>query len=441
MQIILLSGGSGKRLWPLSNGTRSKQFLKLLSAPDGSKESMVQRVVRQMKEAGLDSEITVATSASQKDAIQAQLGNDCRIVTEPERRDTFPAIALASAYLSKELQLPDDEIVVVMPCDPYTDLGYFHAIGRMAEAVKRGLADLVLMGIRPSEPSIKFGYLVPDPANRAMIRNFTEKPTRERAEELLRQGAVWNGGVFAFRLGYMRGIYEKYLQAGSFNEFRDRYAELPRISFDYEVGEKAESVGVVYFDGSWKDLGTWDSLSRELTHSIVGNAIEHDCVNTTAINELNIPLLCHSTSDLIVAASPDGILVADKSKSESIKDSLKGMDARPMYEERRWGTYKVMDNVEFDDGFCALTKTLTLNPGCSISYQRHSRREEVWTFIDGEGEIVLDGERRNVGRGDVVMIPRMKMHALKAFTPLTFIEVQQGDELVEEDIERFDYEW
>ena len=142
-----------------------------------------------------------------------------------------------------------------------------------------------------------------------------------------------------------------------------------------------------------------------------------------------------------MAASPDGILVADKSKSESIKDSLKGMDARPMYEERRWGTYKVMDNVEFDDGFCALTKTLTLNPGCSISYQRHSRREEVWTFIDGEGEIVLDGERRNVGRGDVVMIPRMKMHALKALTPLTFIEVQQGDELVEEDIERFDYEW
>lgn len=441
MQIILLSGGSGKRLWPLSNGTRSKQFLRLLPTPDGNVESMVQRVVRQMNEAGLPAEITVATSQNQKDSIQSQLGKETCVVTEPERRDTFPAIALATAYLAKERQLSDDEVVVVMPCDPYTEAEYFHTIDKMVKEVEAGLADLVLMGIRPTEPSEKFGYLVPDKDNPSIIRQFTEKPDHEKAVRLLEEGAVWNGGVFAFKLGYLKKICDKYLPTETFEEFRNNYTRLPKISFDYEVAEKADSVGVVYFDGAWKDLGTWDSLSRELAHRIIGNAHEYNCSNTTAINELNIPLVCHGTKDLIVAASPDGILVAEKAQSESIKESLKGMDARPMYEERRWGTYKVIDNVDFNDGYAALTKTLTLNPGCSISYQRHTHRDEVWTFIDGHGEIVLDGVRKPVSRGDVITIPKMMMHALRATTPLTFIEVQRGDQLVEEDIERFDYEW
>lgn len=112
-----------------------------------------------------------------------------------------------------------------------------------------------------------------------------------------------------------------------------------------------------------------------------------------------------------------------------------------MYEERRWGSYKVIDYIEFNDGFCALTKQLCLNPGASISYQRHSSRDEIWTFIDGEGEIVLDGVRKPVKRGDVISILKGQKHALKATTPLTFIEVQKGDNLVESDIERFEFEW
>ena len=112
-----------------------------------------------------------------------------------------------------------------------------------------------------------------------------------------------------------------------------------------------------------------------------------------------------------------------------------------MYEERRWGEYKVIDNIEFPDGFCALTKQLTLRAGCSISYQKHTFRDEVWTFIDGEGEIVLDGERKPVKRGDLITIPRRMLHALHATTPLTFIEVQQGSNLIEDDIERFKYDW
>ena len=134
MQIILLSGGSGKRLWPLSNNTRSKQFIKLLTAPDGSKESMVQRVVRQLRETGICDSITVATSQSQRDIIINQLGEEIPVVTEPERRDTFPAIALASSYLAYKRKCSTDEIIIVMPCDPYTETGYFETIRRIADA-------------------------------------------------------------------------------------------------------------------------------------------------------------------------------------------------------------------------------------------------------------------------------------------------------------------
>ena len=207
MQIILLSGGSGKRLWPLSNNTRSKQFIKLLTAPDGSKESMVQRVVRQLRETGICDSITVATSQSQRDIIINQLGEEIPVVTEPERRDTFPAIALASSYLAYKRKCSTDEIIIVMPCDPYTETGYFETIRRIADAVKNNVAELVLMGINPTYPSAKYGYVVPvnDVQNKGIfqVSRFTEKPDMITAEKLISEGAFWNGGVFAFRLGYM----------------------------------------------------------------------------------------------------------------------------------------------------------------------------------------------------------------------------------------------
>lgn len=441
MQIILLSGGSGKRLWPLSNGIRSKQFLRLLTAPDGSKESMVQRVVRQIRKTIPDCHLTIATSESQKDPIISQLGTVADIVTEPERRDTFPAIILASAYLFDEKKIDDDETIVVMPCDQYTDDSYFKSITKMIDAVENDMAEIMLLGITPKEASSRYGYMMPKQNDASSIDYFIEKPSRQKAEELLSYGAVWNGGVFAFKLGYIKNIAKRYLPENTFKEFRNRFAELPKISFDYEVVEKANSLGVVYYDGLWKDLGTWDSLSQELHDNIYGYAIESKGLNNTIINELDIPVICHGTSNLIIAASPDGILVSDKPSADILKESVSIPDTRPMYEERRWGSYRVVDNTTFNDGFCALTKQLTLNPGCNISYQKHTFRDEVWTFIDGKGEIVLNGTRKPVERGDTITIPAGTLHALRAITSLTFIEVQRGTNLIEEDIERFDFKW
>ena len=447
MQLVLLSGGSGKRLWPLSNNARSKQFLPLLEKEDGTMESMVQRVVRQVREAHLTDDITLATNASQLDIIINQLGDSVSVVTEPERRDTFPAIALASGYLKLKKGCPDDEVVVIMPCDPFTEAGYFETIGRMVKCVEADVAELVLMGITPTYPSEKYGYVVPVTdhlmAEGSMaVSKFTEKPNVERAKELLEMGALWNGGVFAFRLGYMMEIAQRYVNADSFEEMRSRYSEFPKISFDYEVAEKADSVAVLPYSGQWKDLGTWNTLTDELHHHIIGNAVMGPrCTNTHVINELQYPIYVDGMEDTVIAASPDGIIVCRKKYTEDIKKAVDHLTPRPMYEERRWGSYRVIDDTTYADGRHSLTKSLTINAGKNISYQVHRHRSEAWTIVEGEGIFVLDGVERKVGPGETVVIPVNHYHALKALTTLTFIEVQTGNPLVEEDIERSEWKW
>ena len=408
---------------------------------------MVQRVVRQILEAHLTENITIATNESQSDIILNQLGRLTGLVTEPERRDTFPAIALAASYLALEKHCSPDETVVVMPCDPYTEAGYFETIRYMAEAVESGVAEMVLMGITPTYPSTKFGYVVPVAKPDAgshkpvMVRRFTEKPSAEKAAGLLEEGALWNGGIFAFKLGYIMNIVRKYLNHGSFAEIRSDYGKFPKISFDYEVAEKASSVAVVAYNGEWKDLGTWNSLTAELSSATVGYAkTGPDCENVHAINELDIPMFVNGISNAVVAASPDGILVCGKEYSETLKSHVEAFQSRPMFEERRWGTYRVLDYRQLPDGICSMTKVMTIEAGRNTSYQRHLHCSETITVIDGEGILVLDGEYRKIGRGDVASIKCGDLHAFKAISRLSFIEVQTGD-LEEDDVERHDFEW
>ena len=446
MQIILLSGGSGKRLWPLSNESRSKQFLRLLPSPDGGRESMVQRVIRQIKESGLSCPVTIATSVSQKDAITNQLGEDVTVVTEPSRRDTFPAICLASAYLEKTAKCDKNETVIVMPCDPYTEGRYFQTIAEMTEAVQNNVADLVLMGIKPTYPSAKYGYVIPQKHRKTdgiyEAERFMEKPDVATAERFIADGAFWNGGVVAIRRGYMIDIVKSYLVYDTFEEVRLRYEELPKISFDYEVAENAKSVAVVSYDGEWKDLGTWNALTDELKERCIGNVVmDEKSENTHVINELEIPVMCIGAKDMVIAASYDGILISDKGRSEHIKTYADRLQCRPMYEERRWGEYKVIDTVSFPDGYETLTRQLKIKAGKSINYQAHRYRDEVWTFIDGEGVLALDGKMTRIGRGDTVCIRKGMRHAVKGITDLLFIEVQSGAPLVKDDVEWFDWNW
>lgn len=449
MNIILLSGGSGKRLWPLSNNSRSKQFLKLLKNDEGNYESMVQRVYRQIREAGIDAHIVVATGASQVDSIRSQLGKNVDVVVEPERRDTFPAIALASVYLARERQMDRDEVILALPVDPFADIEYFHTMVQMEQAVKSGIADMVLMGIEPTYPSEKYGYIVPE-AHPVIdgrliawpVDRFQEKPSLDKARTLLDEGAKWNGGVFAFKLGYLLDIVNSRQEIEGFEAFRNHYSDLKKISFDYEVVEKARSIAMVPYGGKWKDLGTWNTLSEEIADPAIGNVLLGEgTAGTTVINETGMPMVVLGARDMIVAASPDGILVSDKHASSYLKPYAEQISDRPMYEEMIWGDYRVTDYVEYTDKTRSLTKHMFIQSGRYIGYQAHYKRDEIWTIVDGAGEVIVDGHSRNVRRGDVVYLTAGQRHALRALNDVHLIEVQIGRTLEEDDIEQFEWTW
>lgn len=447
IHLILLSGGSGTRLWPLSNSTRSKQFLKVLRDADGNHVSMVQRVFGQIDSVDADVDITIATCASQEGSIRRQVEGDYALVLEPERRDTAPAIMLACAHLAFEQGAGEGDTVIVMPIDSYADQAYYDSVVKLDEAVQADFAELVLMGVEPTYPSCKYGYIVPAAGEGwpRHVDRFTEKPDEGIARELISQGALWNCGVFAFRLGWLTGLTAKHLVCGTFDEFRSRYAELPKNSFDYEVVEKALSIGVVSYAGEWKDLGTWNTLTDEMAECTSGRVVvdSKTCENVHVINETGFPMVVAGISDSVVVATPDGILVSGKEASANIKAEVNAVaESRPMYEQRSWGEYRVMDSSVFPDGMKALTKELILLNGGQLEYQLHARRGEVWTVVSGSGEIVLDGVTQRVGTGSVVQIPASTMHSARALDgDLHVIEVQYGETLVKDDIVCFDDFW
>ena len=249
--------------------------------------------------------------------------------------------------------------------------------------------------------------------------------------------------MFAFKLGYVLRILEQYVKKTDFKEIQRKYGDLPKISFDYEVVEKAASVAVLPYRGAWKDLGTWNTLTEEMEDFASGRTVGIEtCNNTHVINELGLPIVTLGLNDLVVVATPDGILVTEKVQSNKMKPYVEAVASdRPMYEQRRWGEYRVVDSSVFPDGAKALTKELIVKAGQQTSYQRHECRSEFWTIVSGFGEVALDGLAREVRAGSAISIPAGSKHAIRAIEDLHLIEVQIGDVLIEEDIERFGDYW
>lgn len=437
MNIILLSGGSGKRLWPLSNDIRSKQFIKIFQTPEGGYESMVQRVYHQIRKVDPDATVTIATSRTQVSAIHNQLGEDVGISIEPCRRDTFPAIALATAYLHDVQGVSEDEVVVVCPVDPYVEEDYFTALKELGNLAKTGDASLVLMGIEPTYPSEKYGYIIPaDKEQVSRVSTFKEKPDVKTAEEYIQKGALWNGGVFAYKLKYVLDKAHELLDFIDYQDLFGKYDTLMKISFDYAVVEKEDNIEVMRFAGEWKDLGTWNTLTEAMEEASIGEAILNDqCENVHVINELDVPVLCMGLKDVVVSASPEGILVSDKEQSSYIKPYVDRIDQQIMFAEKSWGSFRVLD-IEDE----SMTIKVTLNAGHRMNYHSHERRDEVWTVISGKGRSIVDGMEQPVQAGDVVTMQAGCRHTLIADTELKVIEVQLGREISVHDKKKYELE-
>ena len=451
MNIILLSGGSGKRLWPLSNDIRSKQFIKIFKKPnanasagkpaaasaDDTYESMLQRVYRQIKTADPDATVTLATGKSQVSAIHNQLGEGVGISVEPCRRDTFPAIALATAYLHDVKGIPADEAVVVCPVDPYVNDDYFAALHQLWELAQQGTANLVLMGIQPTYPSEKYGYIIPKTKDTvSKVSTFKEKPDAVTAQQYIDQGGLWNGGVFAYKISY---VLERAHQLIDFTDYADlfsKYDTLTKISFDYAVVEHEPDIAVMRFNGEWKDLGTWNTLTEAMEESVLGDArLNETCRNVHVINELGIPILAMGLQDVVIAASSEGILVADKEQSSYIKPFVDAIDQQVMFAEKSWGQYQVLDAEEN-----SMTIKVTLNPGHRMNYHSHDKRDEVWTVVSGKGRTIVDGMEQPVQAGDVITMAAGCKHTVMADTKLQLIEVQLGNDISVNDKHKYELE-
>ena len=436
MNIILLSGGSGKRLWPLSNDVRSKQFIKIFRKEDGSYESMVQRMYRGITAVDKDANVTIATSKTQVSAIHNQLGNEVGISVEPCRRDTFPAIALATAYLHDVRGVGEDESAVVCPVDPYVEPDYFKALETLGNRAAEGKANLVLMGIEPTYPSEKYGYVIPqDKEEISKVETFKEKPDIKTAEEYIKNGALWNGGVFAYKVGYVLKRAHELIDFTDYEDLFKKYETLEKISFDYAVAEKESSIEVLRFGGTWKDLGTWNTLTEAMSEPVIGRAVLESCEDVHVVNELDVPIVCMGLKNVVVAASSDGFLVSEKEKSSYIKPIVDKIDQQIMFAEKSWGRYQVID-VEDD----SMTVKVTLNEGHRMNYHSHEHRDEIWNIISGKGSVIIDGMEQKVKPGDVVTMAAGCRHTVIAETDLEMIEVQIGKLISVHDKKKFELE-
>lgn len=426
MNILLLSGDSGKRLWPLSNGVRSRQFLQILRSPSGKYESVAQRVYRQILQADKETKIVVAASKLQIPAIRNQLDEDVEICVEPKRRNTFPAVALSVAWMAEKREMPDEEIIIVCPMDTYADDDYFQTLGTLAQIVSRGDAEIALVGIAPAYPSEKYGYLLPDSREKiSKVIFHSEKPTETVAKELIDRGALWNGGVFAFRVGYFLNALRTVISFSDYDDLYQKYEQIPEGSFEDIFLKETGNKKLVRFDGIWKDLGTWNTLTEAMEEPIVGKAkLDDICHNVHVINELNIPILCLGIENAVISAAPDGILVSDKKQSSYMEPLIDQLDQQVMFADKSWGSFQVLD-IEHE----SMTIKVILKPGHRMNYHSHERRDEVWTVLSGQGRTIVDGMEQPVAAGDVITMQAGCRHTIIADTELHIMEVQLGREI------------
>lgn len=452
MYAVLLSGGSGKRLWPLSNELRAKQYIKIVTDEENTQAcSMLQRVWKQLGRSGAAQKSILTASSGQAGLIKSQLG-DVDIAIEPQRRDTFPAVVLSCAYIRDKLGAGMDACACFLPADPYTEASYFQTLQTLEGVMDETRADVVLMGVVPGGPSEKYGYIVPQApaeepkggghtAPRWKVRRFYEKPPREMAVKLIREGALWNCGVFCVRIGSMLRLAESMGAPADYAGLYRNYSLLPKVSFDCQVLEKSQNLYAVPFAGMWKDLGTWDALSEEMAGTAAGGSIyTRGCENTHIINELDIPVAAVGAKDLMIVSSFDGILVTDKAESCHVKDVISNAGLKPRYEERAWGVIKTLDLSETEDGFTLLRK-VKIFQGKSSSCHFHNERDEVLTVLSGRGELILDGAVMLLGQGVSLTIPRGKQHALRACCDMEYLETHIGKSVGDEDINRITFDW
>ncbi|MDQ4060405.1 MAG: mannose-1-phosphate guanylyltransferase/mannose-6-phosphate isomerase [Pseudomonadota bacterium] len=460
---VILCGGNGEGLWPLSRASHSKHLARLRGQP-----SLLEQTVQRLAKACPTAAPIVLCNETDRFLVAEQVTAHApaapRILLEPERRDTSAAIALAVAAAG---ELDPAAILLVCPAD--------HVIADIegfAEAVRRGVAAaqagrIVTFGIVPDRPHAGYGYLkVGDaiPGTEAQIlERFVEKPDEARAAEMLAEGGcLWNAGIFLFRAEVMRAALEAYTpgtwtaaRAAYFAAVRDldfiridrdAYAAAPKISIDYAVLEKADNLAIVPARFDWNDVGSWSVLASLFDGDPNGNAVHGKAVLTDTCDSFvysggDALVATLGVRDLIVSVTKDAVLVCPKDRADDLKEVVASIraDGHPEADHhklvyRPWGSY---ESLVFGDRF--QVKHIVVKPGGVLSLQRHYHRAEHWVVVRGTAKVTIGNSEELLAENQSVYVPLGSMHRLEnpGKIPLELIEVQTGSYLGEDDIVRF----
>lgn len=455
MKALILAGGSGTRLWPLSRQCYPKQFLKL----NGNK-SLLQQTVERLMRIVTPEDIIIMTNNEYKFHVMADLdiisqNISKNMILEPIRRNTAPAIALAVKYCTDRLGCSKDEVLFISPSD--------HIINpedRFVEHVKRAekIAQegyIVTFGIRPHKPETGYGYIKVKDDGREYyhVEKFTEKPDAQTAMRYLNNGNYfWNSGMFAFSIGTIMGEFNRrapemrWIFDSTFEEALLNFENMPEISIDYAIMEKSDRVVTIPLDIYWNDVGSWDSFFEifekdENKNVKIGDVIAIDTKNSLIIGDKRL-VATLGLEDIMVIETDDAILISRRGDSQKVKKIVDILKSKKRIESdehktiyRPWGEYTVLE-----ESSRYKIKRIVVRPGERLSLQMHHHRSEHWVIVKGTARVSIGEREIYIHENESAYVPKSTLHRLEnpGKVPLEIIEIQNGEYVGEDDIKRFD---